>query len=651
MLRTDTDYIDRATLLLHRTPTTATSSISFLLLPEIRIRADSSHSTQNQLNSLTPASTHYCSTPTVFLIQPNSAPAIAINRPPGSSYILTDTQLLSPASQLRLASPPLPLFRSSLLHLGQAITSLSTHFDHVHSKLSSSTAPLTATINIPTPPSSPTALRPPSPPASSLTPNSPSNSSSQASYSNRSINPYTHPHKSSSCYHPPPNPQKVQSLTSPFCPTIDFSVPYNQSTCPATVALPPATATRTYLHRTSYSKPLSLFTLIRQSSPFQLSWAAYTLFVFKPYRHKKHTQGELEQGLPPLKKLKPDTDNLEVGTRLDKHTPEGLVLHTAVKGILTKRDSSSSIPQSPSASSPICAETCFLPWSRSLGLGLTTSNMSTPFHSSTPLSRRSSSGASSACASSLKAVRFASGNGFPVNLIAHGLEPSLPILPREIEGPVAAVMYLTHSAEAYDRSPIVVENGLRLPPRAKPEDEDDEEEQETLAEPASPAKPPTSPEKKRRGKVSVVITKMNQDKLCTSPEAISPQADNDHETSVVIKPLSLSMCRTYREIEEVDEEEDDETNNGPDLAEEGEDEETKPEDDKQQDDDDNSDDDDDRDHEPHHLPQRTFSSSSSTSTKRTPSSCATAASSQAQWGLGKWSSGEVFESCDALGGF
>ncbi|POW20967.1 hypothetical protein PSHT_02865 [Puccinia striiformis] len=351
-----------------------------------------------------------------------------------------------------------------------------------------------------------------------------------------------------------------------------------------------------------------------------------------PFASEPALEGELEQGLPPLKKLKPEPDNLEVGTRLDKHTPEGLVLHTAVKGILTKRDSSSSMPHSPSASSPICAETCFLPWSRSLGLGLTTSNMSTPFHSSTPLSRRSSSGASSACASSLKAVRFASGNGFPVNLITHGLEPSLPILPREIEGPVAAVMYLTHSAEAYDRSPIVVENGLRLPPRAKPEDEDDEEEQETLL---------NLPEKKRRGKISVVITKMNQDKLCTSPEAISPQADNDQETSVVIKPLSLSMCRTYREIEEVDEEEDDETNNGPDLAEEGEDEETKPEDDKQQDDDDNSDDDDDRDHEPHHLPQRTFSSSSSTSTKRTPSSCATAASSQAQWGLGKWSSGEV----------
>ncbi|POW10314.1 hypothetical protein PSTT_06202 [Puccinia striiformis] len=313
-------------------------------------------------------------------------------------------------------------------------------------------------------------------------------------------------------------------------------------------------------------------------------------------------EGELEQGLPPPQELKPETDNLEVGTRLDKHTPEGLVLHTAVKGILTKRDSSSSIPQSLGIQSHLCRDlfSTLVPKLRTWAYHQQHVN---PFHST---------------------VRFASGNGFPVNLIAHGLEPSLPILPREIEGPVAAVMYLTHSAEAYDRSPIVVENGLRLPPRAKPEDEDDEEEQETLAEPRQ---------------------------TVYSPEAISPQADNDQETSVVIKPLSLSMCRTYREIEEVDEEEDDETNNGPDLAEEGEDEETKPEDDKQQDDDDNSDDDDDRDHEPHHLPQRTFSSSSSTSTKRTPSSCATAASSQAQWGLGKWSSGEVFESCDALGGF
>ncbi|KAA1064570.1 hypothetical protein PGT21_008295 [Puccinia graminis f. sp. tritici] len=367
-----------------------------------------------------------------------------------------------------------------------------------------------------------------------------------------------------------------------------------------------------------------------------------------PFASEPALEGELEQGLPPLKKLKPDNDHLVVGTRLDKNSPEGLVLIGAVKGILTKRESPST-PHSPSASSPICPETCFAPWSRSLGLGLTTSSISTPLHSSTPLSRRSSSGASSACAGSLKAVRFASGHGFPNGLVAPGLETSLPILPGQIEGPVAAIMYLTHSAEAYDRSPIIVENGLRLPPRARPDDEDEEE---PVLEPVRTAKLLTSPEKKRRAKISVDISKISQPQLCTSPEVLSPRADSDHESSIVIKP-SLSMHRTYREIEEVDEEEEEEEAEGVnDRAKAGEVEEDDDDENVDEDhvlrkssaatlddDDDNSDDED--------GPSRRVPASSSKSI----TSCKASPSDPHQWGLGKWSSGEVFGSCDALGGF
>ncbi|OAV89302.1 hypothetical protein PTTG_01266 [Puccinia triticina 1-1 BBBD Race 1] len=372
-----------------------------------------------------------------------------------------------------------------------------------------------------------------------------------------------------------------------------------------------------------------------------------------PFASEPALEGELEQGLPPLKKLKPDQeDTLVVGTRpLLKNSPEGIVLLGAVKGILTKRESSST-PHSPSASSPICPETCFAPWSRPSGLGLTTSSISTPHQSSTPLSRRSSSGASSACAGSLKAVRFASGHGFPNGLGA--LEPSLPILPGQVEGPVAAIMYLTHSAEAYDRSPIIVENGLRLPPRAKPDDEDDvaeEESHEATLKPASPSKPPTSPQKKRRAKINLELAKISPaSQLCASPEALSPRADSDHETSIVIKlPSSLSAHRSYREIKEVDEEEEEEeeeTQQGGargTLEEEAEEENEEDAAQEPPEEADNSEDEEDENHHHHHH-------------LRIPTENALAippssASSGAQWGLGKWSSGEVFESCDALGGF
>lgn len=87
-----------------------------------------------------------------------------------------------------------------------------------------------------------------------------------------------------------------------------------------------------------------------------------------------------------------------------------------------------------------------------------------------PTSRRSSSSTSTVSAG-VKAVRFASGNGFFPTCDHHlGREERRCCRPEELEGPVAAVMYLTHSAVAYDRSPIVVEKSLRLPPRMDSEE-------------------------------------------------------------------------------------------------------------------------------------------------------------------------------------
>ncbi|KNZ43839.1 hypothetical protein VP01_980g3 [Puccinia sorghi] len=352
-----------------------------------------------------------------------------------------------------------------------------------------------------------------------------------------------------------------------------------------------------------------------------------------PFASEPALEGELEQGLPPLKKLKPDNDQLPAGSRLDKTSPDGIVLIGAVKGILTKRESPSA-PHSPSPSSPICAEACFMPWSRTSGLGLATSKFSTPHPSSTPLSRRSSSAASSACAGSLKAVRFASGNGLPNTLGCLSPESSLTILPGQVEGPVAAIMYLTHSAEAYDRSPIIVENGLRLPPRAKPEDEDEYEYDEER--PIDPPKSPLSPQKKRRTKLMMEPAKTSHGGLCASPEVLSPRVESVQETSVILKP-PLSISLTYRDIEEVDEEEEDEETVAVEEAEDEADEGSTPKE-RQEQEDENSDDEDDEEGQ---QQQRSFRAIPASSCRPT----------EAQWGLGKWSSGEVFGSCDALGGF
>lgn len=386
-----------------------------------------------------------------------------------------------------------------------------------------------------------------------------------------------------------------------------------------------------------------------------------------PFASEPALEGELEQGLPPLKKLKPDSDYTpgRSSSPFDQNSAEGIVLIRAVKGILTRRTvtsgSSSSTPHSPSASSPISSDTCFVPWTRSLGLGNNT--LSTIDHSSAPLSRRSSSGGSSICAGSLKAVRFASGNGFGNSCSTSACDQSNAVLPREVEGPVAAIMYLTHSAEAYDRSPIIVEDGLRLPPRAKHDDEDDAEDD--VSEPVAPTKRNTGSEKKRRAKMHLRILDVeDRPVLCTSPDGLSPRPRLDHsesdpskdsedETSIVIKPstssTSLAMSRTYREKEEVDEEEEDETAEGDyPRNEDDEDEEDMEgngaDNHKEQDSDD---DDDHHDHEHHYYHQSPTRRRNNSNVDKV----LIPTDPRDRWGLGKWSSGEVFGSCDVLGGF
>lgn len=47
-------------------------------------------------------------------------------------------------------------------------------------------------------------------------------------------------------------------------------------------------------------------------------------------------------------------------------------------------------------------------------------------------------------------------------------------------------VYITHSSQAYDRSPISVDRSLRLPPRSRePEEEEEEPEEETSPKPHS----------------------------------------------------------------------------------------------------------------------------------------------------------------------
>lgn len=341
-----------------------------------------------------------------------------------------------------------------------------------------------------------------------------------------------------------------------------------------------------------------------------------------PFASEPALESELEQGLPPLKKLKPDSDFDVVDGRFDKTSAQGIVLIGAVKGILTRRPGastdSSSIPHSPMASSPVAVDTCFIPWSRSSCNG--TNSRSTLTTSSAPLSRRSSSGASSVCAGSLKAVRFASGNlthAWGASQQAHS------ILPGEVEGPVAAVMYLTHSAEAYDRSPIIVEDGLRLPPRARPEDDVDE--------------PSIRLDNKRRAKLNVEILKIGRNPQCESGKSSPLKGDckkdahenEEEETTIIIKTPTL-INKLYREAAGLDEEEEEEIIGASSFG--GENEIVG-----------DDDDDDEVDHSvEEHEDDEDESEFNSSRSRGTNSE---------GWGLGNWSSGEVFGCCDALGGF
>lgn len=229
--------------------------------------------------------------------------------------------------------------------------------------------------------------------------------------------------------------------------------------------------------------------------------------VEMPFASEPALEGELEQELPPLKKLKPSGAGEE----------GGVTSQIGVKGILARKvsghsngsaegsamdlegapslESSGLLPPSHPPQRPTLASLTPLSLS-TLGSDLgQSSNPSSSQLSSRPMSRRSSSGASSTASSALKAVRFASGNGFSSasststptaiwtsedehwssshehsdGLIPPDKEDERVASPIEFEGPVAAVVYLTHSREAYDRSPIVVddEGNLSLPPRER----------------------------------------------------------------------------------------------------------------------------------------------------------------------------------------
>lgn len=214
--------------------------------------------------------------------------------------------------------------------------------------------------------------------------------------------------------------------------------------------------------------------------------------VEMPFASEPALEGELEAELPPLKKLKSD-DGAPLG---------GAVSSVTVKGILCRKSSSwhggedeAMRPAGGAAGggerigalTPLSLSTLSKatpaeghPSSSSLApssLGGSFSPVCSTAASSRPMSRRSSSGASSCGSGVFKAVRFASGNGFspfdddsPYEAspgAAADEDGSTPREREELSGPVAAVVHLTHSREAYDRSPIVVEDGLKLPPRER----------------------------------------------------------------------------------------------------------------------------------------------------------------------------------------
>ncbi|KAG0141388.1 hypothetical protein CROQUDRAFT_98828 [Cronartium quercuum f. sp. fusiforme G11] len=168
-----------------------------------------------------------------------------------------------------------------------------------------------------------------------------------------------------------------------------------------------------------------------------------------PFSSEPALETELENQLPPLKKIRPtkqvfSTESLQDQSSSDTslfYHPDNddrIVVINVLKSILTKKEATTR-----TCTSPIKMEST------------TSWRTIIEEQNNRPITRRSSTNGTSST-HSLKAVRFASGNGFIID------SDDKPI---ELEGPVAAIMYLTHSAHAYDRSPIIVEKSLRLPPR------------------------------------------------------------------------------------------------------------------------------------------------------------------------------------------
>ncbi|EGG11828.1 uncharacterized protein MELLADRAFT_76425 [Melampsora larici-populina 98AG31] len=182
-----------------------------------------------------------------------------------------------------------------------------------------------------------------------------------------------------------------------------------------------------------------------------------------PFSSEPALESELETELPPLKKLRSSRN----GGVSEDGVDSGFCPET-VRGILTKKDhSSQSSPEgsghsSPVQMSPISQELSSLPLSRAH----TVNSRPDP----RPTSRRNSSCQSAVSSlNSNKTVRFATEKSPPTcNPLCQRHQPSDHPASRcscHLENPVATVMYLTHSAKVYDRTSIVVEKSLRLPPR------------------------------------------------------------------------------------------------------------------------------------------------------------------------------------------
>ncbi|MBW0563008.1 hypothetical protein O181_102723 [Austropuccinia psidii MF-1] len=350
-----------------------------------------------------------------------------------------------------------------------------------------------------------------------------------------------------------------------------------------------------------------------------------------PFASEPALEGELEQELPPLKKLKSEIHLFQTSSCFDPSTTTSLVVIQSVKSILTRRDDSNR-KSSPSSIINHQLVDSFNPWTCSTSNSLGSKSLSVSDHSSRPISRRSSSDISSiGTGTSLKSVRFASGNGFINSWGRHNLNQNNQECLDESESPVATVMYLTHSADAYDRSPIIVEDGLRLPPRAKKDHDDGNwlECQQIIKPSLEKIKSKNS--KKSLNKIDLEILKS---KSQTSPlnssstitQAFTPPntpSTLQEENSIVINTTPVTTPpKSYREIKEEDEEEED-VGLAPSLNANEEEEE---EEEEEKDNVDASDDDDEI------LEGRGLGDN-------------------LKWGLGKWSQGEVFGNCDVLGGF